>query len=199
MRSIKLMVCAAALLASAHEASAQAPSFGLEVRGGFAVPGGEWDDDDLVDNGWGFGGNVRAQVMPMIAVYAGWERYSFPINDEELDEGDVEADASDQGFRAGLALTAPLAGLPVTPFVELGAVYNTTSIEASDGNLSIEVESDAALGFEGGIGVEMALGPRLSVTPAVRYRMHTAEFDEFFNEEVDVQYLIFDIGLRLRL
>jgi opacity protein-like surface antigen len=201
MRSIKVFAIAAAVLAAAQAAEAQTPQFVLEARGGFALPTGEWNDDDILENGFGFGGNVKAMVTPMVGVYAGWETYSFGIEGD--DEEDVDADATDAGFRAGLALTLPMASLPsITPFVEAGAIYNTLEIGASDEGTSVEIESDAGIGFEAGIGLSAALGPNLSVTPSVRYRSHDASFDEFADfddDSVTVSYIVFGIGLAFRL
>jgi opacity protein-like surface antigen len=201
MRSIKVLGIAAALAATVQAAEAQAPQLVLEARGGFAIPTGEWDEEDVLDNGFGFGGNVKAMVTPMVGVYAGWETYTFGVDVE--DEGDVEADATDAGFRAGVALSIPMPAYPtVTPFVEAGAIYNKLEIGASDEGTSVEVESDAGVGFEGGIGVSVALGPNLSVTPSVRYRQHDAtfeDFEDFGDATTTVAYIVFGVGLALRL
>lgn len=201
MRSIKVFAIAAAVLATVQAAEAQAPQIVLEARGGFAIPTGEWNDEDVLENGFGFGGNVKAMVTPMVGVYGGWETYMFGIDDEET--GDVDADATDSGFRAGVVLEIPMAAYPsITPFVEAGAIYNTLEISASDEGTSVEIESDAGIGFEAGIGLSAALGPNLSVTPSVRYRSHDASFDEFADfddDSVTVSYIVFGIGLAFRL
>jgi opacity protein-like surface antigen len=201
MRSIKALGLAAVLLATAQAAEAQTPQFVLEARGGFAIPTGEWDEEDVLDNGFGFGANAKAMVTPMVGIYAGWETYTFGVEVE--DEGDVDADATDSGFRAGVALSIPMPAYPtITPFVEAGAIYNTLEIGASDEGTSVEVESEAGIGFEGGIGVSVALGPNLSVTPSVRYRQHDATFEdleEFEDATTTVAYIVFGVGLSFRL
>jgi opacity protein-like surface antigen len=195
MRSIKLVLCAAALLGSVQVAEGQ--NLSIEARGGAAIPTGEWNEDDEVETGFGFGGNVRVNITPMVAIYGGWEMYQFAVDTEGL--GDVDADLTDKGFRAGAELTIPMPAYPsLMPFVELGATYNTTSLELSDDDASLEVESDATLGGEAGVGVAFALSPNLSVTPAVRFRTHDADFDDG-QEALTVSYFVFDIGLRLRL
>ncbi|MBW3571499.1 MAG: porin family protein [Gemmatimonadetes bacterium] len=197
MRRISVLAAAAALRGTVQTVSAQTPQFALEVRGGYAIPTGDWNEDDTFENGFGFGANVMAMVTPQIGVYAGWETFEFKVDEDE--EG-VEADATDAGFRAGVTVNVPLAQSPnLTPFVELGVLYNTLEISASAGGASIDVESDASLGFEAGLGVAVALGQRLSVVPMVRYRRHEVEFEDFSDESDTIEYVVVGIGLRLRL
>lgn len=198
MRRITVFAAAAALLATAQTVSAQTPEFAIEVRGSYAIPTGDWNEDDTFENGFGFGGNVLASVTPQIGVYAGWESVQFNV---EEDEEGVEADATDVGFRAGIAVNVPLAQSPnITPFVELGALYNKLEISASGDGASVEIESENSLGFEAGVGVAVALGERLSVVPVVRYRQHDVEFEDIPAEDSEsIQYVSIGVGLRLRL
>lgn len=198
MRRITLLAAAAALVATAQTAQAQTPQFALDVRGGYAIPTGDWNEDDTFDNGFGFGANVMAMVTPQVGIYAGWETFEFGVDE---DEPGVEADATDAGFRGGVSVNIPLAQSPnITPFVELGVLYNTLEIGASGGGTSVEIESEEALGFEGGVGVAVALGERLSVVPMVRYRQHDVEFEDLEGGESEsIQYVVVGVGLRLRL
>jgi opacity protein-like surface antigen len=197
MRRITVLAAAAALLGTVQTVSAQTPTFALEVRGGYAIPTGDWNEDDTFENGFGFGGNVIAQVTPQIGVYGGWESFTFNVDEDE--EG-VEADATDAGFRAGVIVNVPLAMAPnVAPFLEVGALYNTLEIGASGDGASVEIESEASVGFEGGVGVAVALGERLSVVPMVRYRQHNVEFEDLEGESEDISYVVVGVGLRLRL
>lgn len=198
MRRITVLAAAAALLGTVQSVSAQTPQFALEVRGGYAIPTGDWNEDDIFENGFGFGGSVMAMVMPQLGVYAGWESFTFSVDEDE--EG-VEADATDAGFRAGVTLNVPLAASPnIAPFLELGALYNTLEISASGDGASVEIESDGSFGFEAGLGVDVALGERLSVVPMVRYRQHSVEFEDLDSEDSeDISYVVVGVGLRLRL
>ena len=198
MRRITVLAAAAALLATVESVSAQTPEFALEVRGGDAIPTGDWNEDDTFENGFGFGANAIAMVTPQIGVYAGWESFTFNVDEDE--EG-VEADATDVGFRAGGILNVPLAQSPnLTPFVELGVLYNKLEISASGEGASIEIESESSLGFEAGVGVAVALGERLSVVPMVRYRQHEVKFEEIDSEDSeDISYVVVGVGLRLRM
>ena len=197
MRSIKVLTVAAALLGTAQVASAQTPSFALDVRGGYAIPTGDWNEDDTFKNGLGFGANVIAMVTPQVGVYAGWETFSFDVDE---DEPGVEADATDAGFRAGVTLSVPMAQYPaVTPVLEAGVLYNTLEIGASGEGASIDFESEEALGFEAGAGVEVGVANRVSVIPMVRYRQHEVKFPDISDESETVSYIVVGVALRLRL
>jgi opacity protein-like surface antigen len=196
MRSIKALAVAAALLASVQAASGQT-QFALELRGGYAIPTGDWSEDDVFENGLGIGATAMAMVTPQVGVYAGWETFTFDV---EEDEPGVEADATDAGFRAGVALSIPVAEYPrVTPFLEAGVLYNTLEIGASGDGASVEIESDPSIGFEAGFGVDVSVAPQVSVVPVVRYRQHEVEFEDFSDESETVQYVVVGVGLRLRL
>lgn len=196
MRRITLLAAAAALLGTAQTAAAQTSRFALDVRGGYAIPTGDWNEDDTFENGFGFGANVMAQVTPQVAVYAGWETFQFKVDEDQ--EG-VEADATDAGFRAGIAVAVPLAMASLSPVLELGVLYNTLEIGASDDETSVEIESDASIGFEAGLGLEFALGQRLSAVPMVRYRRHEVEFEEISEESETIEYIVVGVALKLRL
>lgn len=167
----------------------------VEVRGGYAVPTGDLGDSD-VDDGLGFGVNAQLAVMPMLSVYGGWERYSFGI---DTGSSDADADVVDSGFRVGLQ-----AGLPFTPFIGVspfvfaGGIYNSTSLEGSSGGVSVSLDSDRSLGYELGGGLAIPVGPALQLTPAVRYRSHSVEFDDT-DSDSDMSYFTAEIGLRLGL
>ena len=197
MRSIKVLAVAAALLGTTQAASAQTPSFALDVRGGYAIPTGEWNEEDTFKNGFGFGANVIAMVTPQIGVYAGWETFSFDV---EEDEPGVEADATDAGFRAGVTLSVPMAQYPtITPVLEAGVLYNSLTIGASGEGASIDIESDDALGFEAGAGVSFNVAERVSVVPMVRYRQHEVTFPDISDQSETVSYVVVGVALRVRL
>lgn len=197
MRRIHLLAAAGALFAALQPATAQTP-IALEVRGGYAIPTGDWNEDDTFENGLGIGASVMAMVTPQIGVYAGWEMFRFSANVEE--EG-VEADATDSGFRAGISLSATVPQYRnVTPFIEAGVLYNSLEISASGDGTSVSIESEDALGFEAGVGFATDISPQLSVVPMIRFRQHEAEFDlEGIEGSDTVQYVVIGVGLRLRL
>jgi opacity protein-like surface antigen len=198
MRSMMILAGAAALLASAQTVSAQTPAMALEVRGTFDIPSGDWNDEELFDNGFGGGATLTVMVGPQMGIYGGWELVRFPLDEDELGV-DADADGTDAGFRAGLASFVPIASMPsVTPFTELGVIYNTFEISASDGDNSAGIESEWGLGYEAGVGVAIQAAPRLDVTPIIRYRAHDVEFEDFEGGDT-VQYFSFGVGVRVRL
>lgn len=197
MRPLKVLAGAAALVTGVHQAEAQTLPLMVEAHGAYAIPTGDWNNEDIIDNGFGFGATVKVMASPTVGVYAGWERYVFPVEAE--DAPGVEVDATDEGFRAGILLSSPLPARPsLTPFVEIGATYNSLTLGASDDEASAELESETALGAEVGLGVSVALAPRISVVPAIRYREYDTEFEEV-EGNVNVGYLVFAVGLSLRL
>lgn len=195
MRRITLLAAAAGLLATVQAASAQTPPLVLEVRGGYAVPTGNWNEDDTFENGLGLGASAMAMVTPQVGVYAGWEAFRFPVDE---DEPGVEADATHAGFRAGVSVSAPVPRYRnVTPFVEAGVFYNTLEIEAGGDGTTVKLESDASIGFEAGVGFAAGVNERISVVPMLRYRQHEVEFEDFGSESM--QYVVVGVGLRVRL
>jgi|GEM_PF-3114649 len=203
MRPIQLLAIAAALLSTVPAVEAQDTRVVLEARAGFAVPTGEWNEEDILDNGFGFGGSVKGMVTSAVGVYVGWETYTYRI--ERADLGDVKANATDAGFRAGVALHVPIPRYPaLTPYVEAGGIYNRVFIGASNPVASLEIESDASLGFEAGIGVSVALSPYVSLMPSLRYRQHKADFEGFpeleaiIGRDPTVSYIVYGVGLSFR-
>ncbi|HEX6924440.1 MAG TPA: outer membrane beta-barrel protein [Longimicrobiaceae bacterium] len=169
----------------------------VEGRGAFALPQGEWNDAEALSNGFGYGFDIRLQVMPLISIYGGWDTYSFDLEDIE------DADANDSGVHLGGQLSLPLSGLTgVSPFAFAGLVFNQTEMAFENNAVSLEVESDRGVGYELGAGLGFPFAPALTITPQVRYRSHGADFPgvgEEEDEDVTVSYLSFEVGLKLGL
>lgn len=187
-----------AVLATTASAQSTLP-ITIEVRGGAAIPMGDFDDG--AGTGWGLGATVRYAVTPAVDLYAGYDRFEFGT-DADLDEEEFDLGLSDSGFRTGARFSfAPLGSL--RPWVEGGLLVNRSTVSISVESASIDVNSEWALGFEGGAGFAVPLSPRVSLTPGVRYRMHEAEFEAEETGEgpqsIDVSYLAIDIGVNIRL
>lgn len=186
----------AALLAAGTAAQAQGlVPLAVEVRGGYAVPQGDWADGDGLGNGFGYGLDLRLQILPLISLYGGWDRYSFDVEDVATD-----ADASDAGLHLGAQLSLPLSALTgVSPFAFGGIVYNRTTMAMESGGVTLEAESDDGFGYEVGAGLAFPFAATLTVSPAVRYRTHSAEFPggQSGSSDTTVSYLAFDVGLKL--
>jgi opacity protein-like surface antigen len=197
MRIVRKASLLIALLATAVVARADAQGIipiAVEGRAGLALPQGDWNDADNVETGFGYGLNLRLQLLPLISVYGGWDRYSFGV------EGAEEFDAVDSGLNLGGQISLPLSAVTgVSPFAFAGILYNRTTTVFESGGVMVEGESDNELGYEVGAGLAFPFAPTLSLTPAVRYRSHTAEFPRGGADQLErtVSYLAFDIGLKL--
>lgn len=202
----------AALAAFGLAGNAQAQMYGglplsVEVRGGLGIPTGDFGEESdgaEIENGVGFGANLKYQFTPLLAAYAGYSRFEFGTDlgdDPELSE--VEVDVIDSGFNGGVqANFSPMMALGgMSPWLRGGAVYREVEFEAGDDDVGVSVESDPALGFEVGGGLDYPLGQVISVTPGVRYVRYTPEFDDAIDageDEGDVSYFVADIGLQFR-
>ena len=138
----------AAMLGGAAPAGAQALS--VEARLDAGIPVDESDDD--YDAGVGFGLRASLAVAPTFAVYGGWSRFEFDV-EETLGDGEDEFDSFELGGRLDLA-----GGGHTSPYFLLGAVF----------------QDDDDTGIEAGIGADHAVSWNLSVTPEVRYRQTSA-------------------------
>lgn len=196
MRKLVIASCLlTGLLSAASTVQAQGIfPLAVEVRGAFAMPQGDWNEGEAIGNGFGYGLDARLQILPLISLYGGWDRYSFDM--ESTGEG--ETDASDSGLHLGGQISLPLSAITgVSPFAFAGLVYNRTTLGPSGGIGSLEGESDDELGYELGAGVAFPFAPTLSLTPAVRYRTHSANFDGA--GDTTVSYLSLEVGLKLAL
>jgi opacity protein-like surface antigen len=198
MRQIPLLAAAAALISITQTVAAQTP-FIVEARGGYTFPtNGDWNESGYYQNGSGAGLTVTAMLRSQSGVYVGWESFRFPA-DQERPGVDERSYSTDAGFRAGLASFIPLAALPaVTPFTELGLVYNAFEISVTDDPDTVrKIESDPSLGYEAGVGATIRMMSRLEVAPTFRYRQHKVEFENGRSETVG--YFALGVGLRMRL
>jgi opacity protein-like surface antigen len=189
------LVAAAAFAAPVHAQLPNATPFSFEVRGGFAIPTGDFgesaDDVGSVESGLTLGANATFHFTPLLGIYAGYTRNTFGV--EGLDELDV----IDEGFDAGLRVAIPTPLIPIDPYIKAGLVYNSLRYEF-DGSGEEFVDSDRSLGFEVGAGIGIGLGPKLSFTPQVTYSRYEPKYDGE-SDDFKVEHLRLDVGLRLRL
>jgi opacity protein-like surface antigen len=192
-------IVATVLLAFGSSAKAQGVlPFAVEVRGGYGFPTGEWTEDSDAENGSGFGLNAQVRVAPLTSLYAGWERYSFDVGRGDPDIVAVEGHTTDSEVRFGAQVTLPLSAVTgLSPFAFAGLTYTRVKT-----GTSVILKSAGALGYEAGAGVAVPIVPTLSLTPAVRYRSHRAEFVDnlqlgFEGEETTISYWSLGIGLKL--
>lgn len=199
-KTLSVAGLAALALACAPQANAQISlPLSVEVRGAAAFPTGDFGDNDVIDTGYGFEVIGKYAVTPGLAIYGGYDRFSFGL-DEDIE---TDTDVTDSGFVLGGQLSLPLSGMTrFTPWLRAGAIYNQLSIEGSENNVSVKIESDRSLGFEVGGGLAIPLGQVVSITPGVRYRAYSADFDfsDFGEDEnsTDVSYITAGVGLSFR-
>lgn len=199
---IGLILAGAALGAASPAAAQSALPLSFEGRGEFAFPTGDFADGDAVDNGAGFGVSAMFRVLPMVGVYAGYERHTFSGDEEGGEFGNVDAELIDSGFSAGAQLMLPLALAGASPWVKGGVLFHTAefsgSVEGVPGG--VDFKSDRSTGFEVGAGVEIPLGMVLSFTPGVVYRSYKPTFEDFGGDTEDaISHLSVGMGLRFRL
>lgn len=184
-------------LSLAQVAGAQSPiPLSVEVRGGAAIPMGDFQERYNAETGVGFGANAVLQIVPMVGVYGGYERNMFSVDDEAGFGPDSEI--IDQGFMFGAELALPFGGMGLSPWVRAGGIYNQFSREG--GNLIGDFESERKLGFEAGAGISIPLGMVISITPGIRYRTYSPELggQNRVGEDVDISYLAADVAMRFR-
>ncbi|CAN5497287.1 hypothetical protein BH24GEM3_BH24GEM3_18620 [soil metagenome] len=194
MKTIRTLFAGLALILLAPVAlHAQSP-LSLEIRGGIAVPMGDFADG--AQTGVGFGGTASFQILPVFDVYAGYSWTRFGIDDDgDLDGADV--DLTDSGFAVGGRLyLAPIGN--IAPWVQGGVLLHQLEISGSEGGVSASVTSDRGVGFEAGGGVAIPVGTNISFMPGVRYRQYPAQFGDDDDDAGDVQYIALDLGVRLR-
>lgn len=135
----------------------------LEATGDAAFPTQTFVGADL-ETGGGFGVNTRYRFMPHLAAYAGWEWHMQRT--EQLLDGQ-SLDLNDTGYTFGLRFEHPLVAR-TAGWLRAGGLANHIEIENADGDLV--QDTGHGLGWEVGGGLTVPIGPRLALTPGVRYR-----------------------------
>ena len=178
-----LAVAAAALLAG--PARAQLPHvtpFAFEVRGGIAIPTGDFND--VADAGPSLDGNVTLYVMPMIGIYGGYHytRFGSPGSGRYTETGP----------EAGVRLDIPTPLIPIDPYVKAGVVWNHLEL-AGEGASDF---SSSSAGFQLNAGVALSLGP-VSLTPGLTYVSYG--YDSATSDNETASYIRADVGVRIRI
>lgn len=205
MRKLNVSLLAlAAAAGGASQASAQIPMpnltpFAVEVRGGLAVPTGQWKDDLGLKADYALGANVSVQAMPLVAVYGAYNYNRF--KSDAFSTGGTDVSVIDRGFSAGVKVGVPTPFIPIDPWVKAGAVFHNLKAKVSDGSGSAQDDfANGKVGFEVGAGVGIALGPKVSFTPGVSYTRYGLK-DTASGSGTDdkAEYITADVGLRIRI
>jgi hypothetical protein len=168
-------ICAGvALLVTAGAAEAQTGRLSLEGRGGVALPTGQLSDGGA-SSGFSAAVDLMYNMRPWLTAFGGVSR-------DEFDGG-----FSSSGMQAGAKLLFPHES-SVLPWAAAGFLMQ----EMNSGS----AESGLEPGFEGGAGADIALTPRFSLTPAVRYRAYDAGI---LPGEIEARYFVVTLGAHLHL
>lgn len=191
----------AALTVGAGSIEAQQLPLSIEVRGGAAVPTGDWNEADFAETALGFGAAVSFRPIPLVGVYAGWDRFSFGVDESDAGEVGEEIDASviDSAFRLGAEVGIPLVGAPVSPFVSAGLVYGKTEFEIAGDGGALGIKTDSSIGFEAAVGLGFNAGP-VTLRPSVGYRTRGLEVEgssETPAGDESIDYFTFVLGVSL--
>lgn len=174
MRVRSICALAVAALAVGTGVQAQTGRISLEGRGGFAVPTGELKDIGA-ETGLSIGADLMYNLTPRFTLYAGASRDAFGSG------------ISASGVHGGVKLLARRDGT-VLPWLSAGLLGQ--ELETAD------VESGLEFGLEAGVGADLALTDRFSLTPAVRYRRFGADFATV---PVDASWFTFALGAHWHL
>lgn len=144
---LKTVLIGAAVLGAVPAAAAQdVVPLAVELRLDAGIP--VQDTDESLDAAVGFGVRASLDLARTFAIYAGYSRFEFDL-DDDFGEGEVERGGFELGGRLGLGYGYASA----MPYVLLGALFH-----------------DDDTGLEAGLGADYPVSWNLSVTPEVRYR-----------------------------
>jgi len=181
MKKAMFALAGIAVFATVGTASAQLP-ISVEVRADAAIPTGDFAD--AVDAAPSFGANVALGLARGFAVYGGYSRTAFELQD-------LDTNMVDQGFSAGVTLGIPATRLGVQPYIGAGVLIH--ELEVEDGP-----EFDSDLGFEVGAGVALPIASNVRLSPGVGYRRYSTQFPIGpTSVETDVEYFTAGVGLNI--
>jgi len=193
-RSLALLAGVLAAAAAAAPAQAQIPSitpFSFEVRGGVAIPTGDFNNDLGAAPGLALSGTVTYHALPMIGIYGGFSYTRFGV-DDDLAEIVGDGHYVDTGVDVGARLAIPTPLIPIDPWIRAGVLFHKIGGEGFDDD-DFNSDTDMSFGYEVGAGLGFGFGP-VSLTPGVSWVSHSIE-----DSDSNVTYIRADIGVRIRL
>ena len=194
-RSAAVVVLLLLLCASrAHTQSFLASRLALELRGGMAIPLGEFTEADPgigAESGPHIGAAALWRFTPGIAAHIGYSRSWFGC--ERCGRAGLDDRVVDMGFDAGLQFRVPLQLVGIAPWVSVAGVLHELVFSGEGSTLS----SGYAPGFRVGAGVAVPVFGSVSLKPGVTYSTYSAELDlgVFPDRTVDVTHLAVEVGL----
>lgn len=161
----------------------------VELRGGANFATKDLSDATL-NTGFGFEGTAAFRFMPHLSAYGGWGWNQFSA-DKSFAGADIQFEET--GYTFGLRFLHPFGASKLHYLVEGGGVANHIEIENKDGD--IIADTGHGLGWQIGAGLGIPLSDRFRITPSIRYRSLSREFE--INEvktAVDLNYLSAGLG-----
>ena len=148
-RTFAAAVVAGAAMLAAVPATAQVQiPLSVEARLDGGIPVG--DSGDLYQAGMGFGFRAAVDLSPAVALYGGFSRFEFDVDEDVLPgDSEIELETWEVGGRVGLDSRYGSAN----PYLLLGALF-----------------TEDETGVEAGIGADYAVSWEFSVLPEIRYR-----------------------------
>jgi opacity protein-like surface antigen len=190
MKRMAVVLTSVFLLASPGATHLSAQSWIGDLRLTGAVPTQDLAGADL-ETGVGFGATLAYRVQPHLFVYGGWDWLHLTADQSFAGS---ERDFEETGYTMGLRFEHPSIMTNLLYRVEAGATYKHVEIEASNGDL-IE-DSGHELGFEAGVGLVLTLSDAWRLTPSLRYRSFSPDFEiESTTTEGRMRYAAFDVGV----
>jgi hypothetical protein len=156
--------------------SAQSRNVSLEGRVGTSIPVGDLSDGGA-ESGLLAEGELIFTPSLNLSVFAGLGMHTFNCEGEDECE-----EFSSRGLHGGLKYLFGRSGT-ATPWLRGGLMLHEAEVGETDSGFS--------LGFEGGGGIDLALTPRFSLTPALRYHQYEADFGA---SSIDMSWVSLALG-----
>jgi len=178
------------ILLASLELEAEQSRWSFDLRLGIDFPTQDLGDANL-DNGFGFEATLAYQFIPHWAAYAGWGWNKFSADQSFAGSA---VDFEETGYTFGLQFEQALGESALDYFIRFGGLYNHIEIENSNGN--IIADSGHGLGWQLGAGLVIPLGKQWELTPDVRYRSLSTDFDiGSVKKDVDLTYFAVGLGV----
>lgn len=195
MRAVVLLLLAAGTRPLPAQSLLPVP-LSVEIRAGVGIPTGDLTEGDPgvgAESGPAVGAALAVHVTPRLALVGGYSQTWFDC--PRCAQQGLEGTVVDRGGDFALQLTTGGIG-GFAPWIRAGGLLHQLTFTGAGEELS----SDAALGFQVGVGLGLSLPGALRLTPGVHYRSYPAELDlgGLGDESVRVSPILLDVGLSYR-
>ena len=178
--------------------TAASSPFSLQVRGGVAIPTGQFADAEPgigAEAGPQIGAAALWHFTPALAVSVGYSRSWFGCG--RCAARGLDDQVADAGFDGALQLQLPVPLSRIEAWISAGGIFHELIFSGGGNALS----SDQALGFRVGGGIALPLFRSFMITPGIHYSSYSAELElgAFPDQTVDVTHFTVSVGLMYRL